>query len=549
MNSKKVTILLVFTILLIFSVVSRILFNDFQDGWIAYEKQDYKTAHELWLPLAEQGDPKAQFFLGFMHDMGFGVPENDKQAFKWYKLTAEKGDSRAQLFTGFMYDFGKGVPKDYQKAVKWYQLASEQGYMQAKRNIYKLAEKNSVEALEILLNDAKKGSTEAKVNLAAMREVELMVTQNYQTGLNRKQISEEQKYVQLGKTMLELANLDNHEKTINTIIGGAEMMNKAQNVLGMDKALKWYKPAEYGARIYKYNLAKQNTVEALQYLIRLSIDSEKGIAEAQYILATMYADGIGVSQDNDQAFNLFLKIARKTAKSDIEGGRLEDTLKFKAKNIPQELKFLTNDADSGIATAQWKLGSLYARGQFFTKDIEKATKLYLLAAEQGNSWAQYTLGMIYATGHIGNYTGSIKTKKAIKWFRLYLGQTTIKLGQTTNELVQTANKLGQKNIKEQRTIYSLAKKNVIAALNILMNDATNGIAIAQYYLGYLYRDGIGVSRNYTRAYMWYHLSALQGNKNSSDQMTSLEKIMSPKEIQHAKYLGSTYRLYYDKKSN
>ena len=97
MNAKKVTILLVFAILLIFSVVSRIFFNDFQDGWEAYEKKDYKTARELWLPLAEQGEPRAQFFLGFMHDMGFGVPEDDKEAIKWYQLAAEQGYAEAKV--------------------------------------------------------------------------------------------------------------------------------------------------------------------------------------------------------------------------------------------------------------------------------------------------------------------------------------------------------------------------------------------------------------------------------------------------------------------
>lgn len=74
-------------------------------------------------------------------------------------------------------------------------------------------------------------------------------------------------------------------------------------------------------------------------------------------------------------------------------------------------------------------------------------------------------------------------KEAIQWFRFYLGQTTIKLEQT--------------NTQEQQTICGLAK---------------NGIATAQYYLGELYRDGIGVSRKYKWAYMWYYLSALQGNK-------------------------------------
>ena len=82
MIAKKLTILIVFTVLFIFSVVSKLFFNDFQNGWGAYEKEDYKTARKLWLPLAEQGEPRAQFFLGFIHDMGFGVQEDDKKAVK-----------------------------------------------------------------------------------------------------------------------------------------------------------------------------------------------------------------------------------------------------------------------------------------------------------------------------------------------------------------------------------------------------------------------------------------------------------------------------------
>jgi TPR repeat protein len=327
-------------------------------------------------------------------------------------------------------------------------------------------------------------------------------------------------------------SLNIHEKTINRIIGGAKVMNKAPNALGLiytkdqthrldkNKELKWYKPIEYRERINKYNLAKTNSVEAMQYLIRLSIDADKGIVEAQYILATMYADGLGVSQDDKLASEMFYRIAK--AKADKDNAMFVDNLKHK--NIPQELKFLTINAESGIADAQFKLGMEYTEGRHFqntNENNQKAFKWYLLAAEQGNSKAQYTLGKMYVKG-VGVKASQ---KEAIKWFRYYLGQTTIKLGQT--------------NIQEQQIIYSLAKKNVEAALKILTDDARIGIATAQYYLGDLYRDGIGVSRSNMWAYMWYYLSALQGIEKSSDQMSLLEKIMSSKEIQQAKYFAGT----------
>ena len=168
MNTKKLIILLVFTSLFIFSFVSKLFFNDFQNGWDAYVKKDYKIAYELWLPLAEQSNSKAQFFLGFMHDLGFGTPEDDKEAVKWYQLAAEQGDSRAQLFTGFIYDFGRGVAKDSQEAFKWYQLAAKGGYLEARTKIYDLAAKSIPQALEVLVDDAKNSIAKAQLILASM---------------------------------------------------------------------------------------------------------------------------------------------------------------------------------------------------------------------------------------------------------------------------------------------------------------------------------------------------------------------------------------------
>ena len=39
---------------------------------------------------AEQGDADAQSNLGFMYNNGDGVPENDVEAVKWFRLAAER---------------------------------------------------------------------------------------------------------------------------------------------------------------------------------------------------------------------------------------------------------------------------------------------------------------------------------------------------------------------------------------------------------------------------------------------------------------------------
>ena len=77
--------------------------------------------------LAEQGNALAQYNLGVMYDNGLGVPENDAEAVKWYRLAAEQGNAIAQSNFGNMYDNGNGVPENDAEAVKWYRLAAEQG--------------------------------------------------------------------------------------------------------------------------------------------------------------------------------------------------------------------------------------------------------------------------------------------------------------------------------------------------------------------------------------------------------------------------------------
>ena len=48
---------------------------------------------------------------------------------------AELGDAGAQGNLGWMYATGEGVPQDDAEAVRWYRLAAEQGYASAQYNL------------------------------------------------------------------------------------------------------------------------------------------------------------------------------------------------------------------------------------------------------------------------------------------------------------------------------------------------------------------------------------------------------------------------------
>ena len=139
----KLTFLLSLTFLFLFSSSSVVFGNDLQDGLGAYDRGDYKEAVKWYRLAAEQGDAKAQYYLGAMYGKGQGILQDYKEAAKWYRLSAEQGFAKGQYYLGVMlYGDGRcsmgqvgcrGVPRDKKKAIKWLLKAAEQRSVGAQR--------------------------------------------------------------------------------------------------------------------------------------------------------------------------------------------------------------------------------------------------------------------------------------------------------------------------------------------------------------------------------------------------------------------------------
>jgi len=69
-----------------------------------------------------------------MYTNGDGVPEDDAEAVRWYRLAAEQGYANAQNNLGARYASGEGVPEDDVLAYLWYNLAAAQGNENAPGN-------------------------------------------------------------------------------------------------------------------------------------------------------------------------------------------------------------------------------------------------------------------------------------------------------------------------------------------------------------------------------------------------------------------------------
>ena len=61
------------------------------DAESAYARGDYATAFKVWLPLAEQGSPRAQLAVARMYERGEWVAKDPAMASEWYRRAAEQG--------------------------------------------------------------------------------------------------------------------------------------------------------------------------------------------------------------------------------------------------------------------------------------------------------------------------------------------------------------------------------------------------------------------------------------------------------------------------
>lgn len=100
---------------------------DLSSGIAAFESKQFSRAVGLLGPLAEAGDPEAQYRVAIMAQNGLGMLENPLQAFKNMRAAAEAGLGVAQHGLGFMYMEGECVDQDPIKAVAWFKKAAEQG--------------------------------------------------------------------------------------------------------------------------------------------------------------------------------------------------------------------------------------------------------------------------------------------------------------------------------------------------------------------------------------------------------------------------------------
>lgn len=123
------------------------------EAWQAYDRGDYEAARELFAPLAEDGDPDAQYALGSMQANGLGGPVDYEEAARLYGDAASMGHADAASALGYQYDFGLGLPLNRDLAEYWYKRSADGGSLLGMNNLaYSWIEqrRNLLDALDMI---------------------------------------------------------------------------------------------------------------------------------------------------------------------------------------------------------------------------------------------------------------------------------------------------------------------------------------------------------------------------------------------------------------
>jgi len=225
---KKLLLILVLAVMC--SSVARA--DDFEDAY----KEWNSGNSDLFIPLAEQGDARAQHYLGLslMDGIG-GVTEDKKEGVRWHRKAAEQGHVGSQVELGYAYIYGWGVIKDHKKSVKWFRKAAEQGDTTGQNNLgyaYRSGRgviKDHKKSVSWFQKSAEQGDFYGQLGLGKAYKRGGGVIQDYKRSLKwfRKAAENETVDVVVRKTAyLELAHMYSDEKSV--IYNASEAVKSAR---------------------------------------------------------------------------------------------------------------------------------------------------------------------------------------------------------------------------------------------------------------------------------------------------------------------------------
>jgi TPR repeat protein len=213
--------------------------------------------------------------------------------------------------------------------------------------------------------------------------------------------------------------------------------------------------------------------------------AEAGQAEAQFDLGVLYAQGLGVQRDLNQAASWYRKSADQgNAEAQFALGQMYARGWGVPRDTADAIRWfqLSNSVDSDGPPTDW----LSVEGYGIEKDPQQAAYWYQQAANSGHAEAQYFLGLFYAKGQ------------------------------------------GVKRDEEQAARWMSA-------------SASQGYAPALSELGKRFAAGNGVAQDDKRAYFWLTLAFLHGDKSGEKMRTAEAAKLKPAEVAEQEHAAQNWK--------
>jgi uncharacterized protein len=246
----------------------------------------------------------------------------------------------------------------------------------------------------------------------------------------------------------------------------------------------------------------QDVNTAMEWYLKAA-NQGNGSAQANYG-ARLYDGLYGVPVDYDKAFPWLLQGAQQ---GDMYAQRrVGESFKYGrgTKEDPKlAVQWFHTAADQGDAYSQAEMGDAYADGNGVDQNMTDALAWYRKAADQKEDWAERQLGIIYLYGKNGVPRDPATAFEYLK------------------ESADAGNMGAQYYLGYMYDQGIFVQKDVRAALELYSKSADQGFADAQNVMGLAYWKGIGVPKDLAIARDWFKKAVENGSKEASGNLAAL----------------------------
>lgn len=509
-------------------------------------ERDTPGGLELARGAADAGVPEAQALLSAAYSMGEGVEKDPAKAAALAKSAAEQGSSYAQLLLFTYYREGIGVARDPAAARLWLDRCVAQGQNDCLYNA------------GVLYLQGDGATADPSKTLAYWTRAAEAGHPDSQYALGRLYLDGDvvPKDVAKARKLMEQAaagGIDMARSALQYIsaLDSAGTPDPAATSSGSSSSL-YQGPAlaqpvtssidarNAKARSLLVKARKAASMEKSRLVDRaiaeLSAASDMGSADADYVLARLYADADFERLDDAASFGAALKAAQKGS---AEGQRLAGANYYLGKGVaqdmPQARRWFAAAADQGNLPALANLAYMMLTGDGGDRDPAGAYKAYLKAAEGGVPVAQYWIGRFLIQG-----TAVARDDTAARrWFQMALDQRWKSAGLWLGKCLYWGWG-GPKDIAKARELFEAAgdgealwylariygqgegvTADPAASLNYLRRSADLGYLRSMAGVGEAYYYGRGVPQDAALAKEWFLKAAEKGHAGSQFALGTL----------------------------